>query len=117
MQDNSSFRAIIVGGGIAGLTASHALHKSGISHVVLERSCEAAPPVGASIAIYPHGARILHQIGCLEKAKASCRPCQHFITRNPDGRLISDSRFFDLVREKYVFTCLPTGLALTYVHF
>lgn len=117
MQDNSSFRAIIVGGGIAGLTASHALQKAGISHVVLERSCEAAPPVGASIAIYPQGARILHQIGCLEKAKASCRPCQHFITRNPDGRVISDSRFFDLVREKYVFTCLPAGLALIYVHF
>jgi len=55
----SNFRVIVVGGGVAGLTASHALQKANIDHVVLERHLEPAPPAGASIAIYPHGARIL----------------------------------------------------------
>ncbi|KAI9370397.1 hypothetical protein BJX61DRAFT_544639, partial [Aspergillus egyptiacus] len=93
------FRVIIVGGGIAGLTASHALQKAHIDHVVLERSSDIAPPVGASIAIYPHGARILHQIGCLEAAKRACRPCSRFVTRGPDGRVWSDIGFFGHVRE------------------
>ncbi|KGO77075.1 Monooxygenase, FAD-binding [Penicillium italicum] len=96
-----NFRVIVVGGGIAGLAASHALQKAGIDHVVLEQSRDAAPPVGASIAIYPHGARILHQIGCLEAAQAACRPCQRFITRGPDGRVLSDSGFFDNVKENH----------------
>lgn len=102
----SNFRVIIVGGGVAGLTASHALQKAGIDHVVLERSKEVAPPVGASIAIYPHGARILSQIGCLEAAKAACRPCERFITRGPDGKVWINSDFFGNVQAKYVMPSL-----------
>jgi 2-polyprenyl-6-methoxyphenol hydroxylase-like FAD-dependent oxidoreductase len=69
--------------------------------VVLESRQEIAPAEGASIAIYPHGARILHQIGCLEAAKAACVPCQRFVTRGNDGKVFSDSGFFDYIREKY----------------
>ncbi|KAF4236331.1 hypothetical protein CNMCM8980_003093 [Aspergillus fumigatiaffinis] len=97
----SNFRVIIVGGGVAGLTASHALQKAGIDHVVLERSKEVAPAVGASIAIYPHGARILSQIGCLEAAKAACRPCERFITRGPDGKVWINSDFFGNVQANH----------------
>ncbi|KAL9127723.1 MAG: hypothetical protein Q9217_003453 [Psora testacea] len=70
-----SFRVIVIGAGVAGLTASHCLQKAGIDHVVLERRSEIAPPEGASIAIYPHGARILKQIECLKAAKKACVPC------------------------------------------
>lgn len=98
----SNFRVIVVGGGVAGLTASHALQRAGIDHVVLERCEEVDPPVGGSIAIYPHGIRILHQIGCLAEAKAACTPCERFITRGPNGRVWSDSPFFENVKQKYV---------------
>ncbi|KKK22258.1 hypothetical protein P175DRAFT_0477239 [Aspergillus ochraceoroseus IBT 24754] len=97
----SNFRVIVVGGGVAGLTASHALQQAGIDHVVLERSSEVAPPVGASIAIYPHGARILSQMGCLDAARAACHPCDRFITRGPDGKVWSNSRFFRNVRDNH----------------
>ena len=100
-MDDRPFRVIVVGGGVAGLTAAHALHKAKIDYVVLERCSEPAPPTGASIAIYPHGARILNQIGCLQAAKEACSPMTRFINRMPDGKPIVDSKFFDYVLEKY----------------
>src|SRR5690554_1451092 len=96
----SNFRVVVVGGGVAGLTASHALQRAGIDHVVLERSEDVAPPVGASTAIYPHGVRILHQIGCLAEAKAACTPCDQLVTRGPDGKVWSSSPFFTNVKQK-----------------
>jgi FAD dependent oxidoreductase len=101
-QQSSPFRVVVVGGGVAGLTAAHALWKANIDHVVLERGTDPAPPTGASIAIYPHGARILKQIDCLQAAKDACTPMDSFINRMPDGSAIVDSRFFDFVKEKYV---------------
>lgn len=99
---SAPFRVIIVGGGVAGLTAAHALSKAHIDHIVLERGSDPAPPAGASIAIYPHGARILHQIGCLQAAKDSCVSMEGFVNRMPDGRAIVDSKFLEYIKEKYV---------------
>lgn len=96
----SPFRVIIVGAGVAGLTASHCLQKAGIDHVVLERRTEIAPPEGASIAIYPHGARMLHQIGCLEAVKNACAPCDRWWSRRPDGTVTMNNGFFEHVRNK-----------------
>lgn len=39
-QHSSLFRAIVVGGGVAGLTAAHALRKANMDHVVLERGSD-----------------------------------------------------------------------------
>ncbi len=105
-RPSTAFRVIVVGGGVAGLTAAHALHKAGINYVVLERNNEAAPATGASIAIHPHGARILQQIGCLQAAKDACSPMHRSVNRMPDGRAIIDSKFFSHVIEKYIFHLL-----------
>lgn len=100
---SEKFRAIIVGGGVAGLVASHTFSKAGIDHVVLERGSEAAPPTGASIAIYPHGARILQQLGILEQTKAIADPLEDGATnRWPDGSPVQWSDLWRFVREKYV---------------
>lgn len=99
----TTFRVIVIGAGVAGLTASHCLQKAGIEHVVLERRSEIAPPEGGSIAIYPHGARILHQIDCLEAAKRACVPCDQWWCRRPDGKPIMKSGFFNYVKQKYGF--------------
>ncbi|CZR66056.1 uncharacterized protein PAC_15957 [Phialocephala subalpina] len=63
-------RVIIVGGSIAGLTLAHSLHHSNVDFVVLEAGKEIAPQVGASIAIFPHGVRILDQLGLFEDIAA-----------------------------------------------
>lgn len=102
IRRSTPFRVIVVGGGVAGLTAAHALHKANIDYVVLERGTDPAPPTGASIAIYPHGARILKQIGCLKAAENACSPMSGFVNRMPDGKSIVDSKFFDYILEKYV---------------
>ena len=96
-QAGDPFRVIVVGAGIAGLTASHCLQKAGLAHIVLERRGEVDPAEGASFALYPHGARIFRQIGCLEAAEASCKPCLRFYSRGPEGRVQFDNGFFDHV--------------------
>ena len=103
MEDSAqkNFRAIVVGGGVTGLVASHTFSKAGIDHVVLERGSEAAPPAGASIAIYPHGARILQQLGLLEKTMKIADPLEDGATnRWPDGSPVQWADLWRFVREK-----------------
>lgn len=101
MPDSSAqFRVIVVGGGVAGLTASHCLQKAGIDHVVLERRDNVAPPEGASISMYPHGCRILHQIGCLEEVQKACSPDTKWWMQRPDGTTFMDFDYYNTWREK-----------------
>lgn len=94
------FRVVVIGGGVAGLTASHCLQKAGIDHIVLERRRDISPPEGASIAIYPHGARILYQLGILNAVRDVCSPCNRWYCRRPDGTTLSNNGFFGYVKEK-----------------
>ena len=59
----TSFKVIIVGGSVAGLTLAHAFDSAGIEHVVLEARDAIAPKGGASIVVQANGARILDQLG------------------------------------------------------
>ncbi|KAH8645851.1 putative FAD-dependent monooxygenase [Tricladium varicosporioides] len=87
------FRVIVVGGGVGGLTAAHALSKAGIDYVVLEKGF-IAPPIGASIGIYPHGSRILRQLGVLQAVADECLPLGKSINLLPNGTAIAKSDFF-----------------------
>ncbi|KAH6603968.1 fad binding domain-containing [Trichoderma cornu-damae] len=73
-QAERPFRIIVVGGGVAGLVASNALQKLGIDHVVLEKHSDIAPPLGAGISMWPHGLRILHQLGYLPAIQKAAVP-------------------------------------------
>ncbi|MFJ2173551.1 FAD-dependent monooxygenase [Streptomyces sp. NPDC087851] len=55
-------RAVVVGGGIGGLTAAIALHQRGWAVTVLERA-PALTPVGAAIGLMPNAQRALDVIG------------------------------------------------------
>lgn len=99
-ESKSAFRVIVVGAGVAGLAASQVLQKAGIDHVVLERGSTVAPPAGASIAIYPNGARILHQLGVLKEVQKHTVPPGRWLERLPDGTKIVDSSFFRYLEQK-----------------
>src|SRR5262249_38193241 len=55
-------RALVIGGGIGGLTAALALHVRGIEVLVFE-SVEEIRPLGVGINLLPHGARELIGLG------------------------------------------------------
>ncbi|XXG99506.1 hypothetical protein Hte_005845 [Hypoxylon texense] len=78
MEDYDSFRIIIAGGGIAGLTLANALDKAGIDFIVLEKY-EIAPQLGASICMLGHSARVLDQLGVW---KAMCATAFPLTTRH-----------------------------------
>ena len=89
------FRAIIIGGSVAGLTASHIFEAAGIDHVVCERGSEIGPPWGASIAIYPSGARLLKQLGILKVVEDASGVLNGNLTlRWPDGSMQHQSPLF-----------------------
>ncbi|KAK8037112.1 hypothetical protein PG991_001426, partial [Apiospora marii] len=96
-----SFRVIVVGGGVAGLAASHILSKAGIEHVVLERRATVAPQEGASIAIYPNGSRILYQVGALEAVQKHCVPPGKYWLRMPDSTIIGNNNVFRYLEENH----------------
>ena len=63
-------RALIVGGGIGGLTTALALARTGMSATVLERSAF-ADETGAGIQLGPNATRALAQLGVLDAIAAT----------------------------------------------
>lgn len=61
--------AIVVGGGIGGLSTAYALSRKGLRVRVLEQAREFGE-VGAGIQIAPNCTRILHEYGLLDEAKS-----------------------------------------------
>lgn len=62
----ATFHVLIVGGSVAGLTLANILERYGIEYTLIEKHAVIAPNLGASIAILPHGLRILDQLGCYD---------------------------------------------------
>lgn len=100
-QSERPFRVVVVGSGVAGMVASNCLQKLGIDHVVLERQTDVAPPLGAGISMWPHGLRILNQLGCLDAVKEAAVPVSRFMSRDPSGRLIHDNLLYTHVEQNH----------------
>ncbi|KAL2132247.1 hypothetical protein VTI74DRAFT_4042 [Chaetomium olivicolor] len=88
MSASGSFRVVIAGAGLAGLTLANALEQAGVDYVVLERRNEVAPQVGASIGIFPSAARILDQLGVWKGVNEGAETLRLFYTRDTKGNLI-----------------------------
>lgn len=102
MQAERPFRIVVVGAGVAGLVASNCLQRLGIDHIVLEKHAEVAPPMGNGISMWPHGLRVLHQLGYLPAIQRDAVPVNRFLSRGPDGRVMHDNLLYTLVEKKYV---------------
>ncbi|KAK2995568.1 hypothetical protein RJ640_000044 [Escallonia rubra] len=74
---NSHHEIVIVGGGICGLATALALHRKGITSVVLERS-ESLRASGAAIGIRPNGWRALDQLGVGSVLRQTALPIHGF---------------------------------------
>ncbi|KAL7627228.1 hypothetical protein AAE478_001417 [Parahypoxylon ruwenzoriense] len=99
MADFKSFKVIIAGGSIAGLTFANALESAGIDFIVLERR-EIAPQLGASIAMISSTGRVFEQLGVWQTMCAATFPLTHRFHASGRGSVFDNSPLFKLVMEK-----------------
>uniref|UniRef100_A0AAU2VF90 FAD-dependent monooxygenase n=1 Tax=Streptomyces sp. NBC_00003 TaxID=2903608 RepID=A0AAU2VF90_9ACTN len=85
---NEAPRAVVVGGGIGGLTAAVALIRRGWRVTVLERAAE-LKPVGAGIGLAPNAQRALDVIGLGDAIRALAAWQGEGGLRTPSGRWLS----------------------------
>ncbi|KAJ5377440.1 uncharacterized protein N7496_004849 [Penicillium cataractarum] len=96
----STFKVVIIGGSVAGLTLANILERYKIDYIVLEKHATIAPQLGASIATLPHGARILDQLGIFSRVEDVSMPVHETENLGPDGVALGLSEpFGDLLEE------------------
>jgi 2-polyprenyl-6-methoxyphenol hydroxylase-like FAD-dependent oxidoreductase len=83
-------RAVVIGGGIGGLTAAAALHRAGREVTVLERA-GSLEPVGAAISLAPNSLRALDVIGLGDEIRDLAAWQGDGGLRTPSGRWLSRS--------------------------
>lgn len=91
---------LIVGGSIAALTLANCLHVLNIGFTVLESHSELAPDVGASIVLFPSGARILQQLGIWDDMSVVAEPIVKSVTWM-HGKKVSDTNAVLLARARH----------------
>ncbi|MEU7410987.1 FAD-dependent monooxygenase [Streptomyces sp. NPDC042638] len=83
-------RAVVIGGGIGGLAAAAALHRTGWTVTVLERA-PSLDPVGAAISLAPNGLRALDVLGIGDEIRDLAAWQGDGGLRTPGGRWLSRS--------------------------
>lgn len=83
-------RALIIGGGIGGMSLAAALCKVGIEAHVYERAPE-INEVGAGIALWPNARACISQLGAAERAVQSCAPLHKVELMSSHGKVLSHS--------------------------
>ncbi|MGC0209500.1 FAD-dependent monooxygenase [Streptomyces levis] len=81
-------RAVVIGGGIGGLTAAAALHARGWRVTVLEKA-RSLEPVGAAISLAPNSLRALDVIGLGDEIRALAAWAGDGGLRTPGGRWLA----------------------------
>jgi FAD dependent monooxygenase len=98
---HSGFKAVIVGGSVAGLTLAHMFEQANIDYILLEARDSIDPQLGASIVIMPNAARILDQMGLYDTMKHEIMtPMAKSFVRRGDGRMMSWTEWPKLVEER-----------------
>lgn len=94
------FRAIIVGGGPVGLCLAHAFTLAGIDYVLLERRESPVEQSGFGLALWPHGVRILDQLGLLEEGREMSLTMKDKYNLWADGSEIGHSNLYEKIEQK-----------------
>ncbi|MGW2070518.1 FAD-dependent monooxygenase [Streptomyces sp. NPDC001953] len=81
-------RVVVIGGGVGGLTAAAALHRSGRQVTVLERA-GSLDPVGSGISLAPNALRALDVIGLGDELRDLAAWKGNGGLRTPSGRWVS----------------------------
>jgi 2-polyprenyl-6-methoxyphenol hydroxylase-like FAD-dependent oxidoreductase len=79
---------LIVGGGIAGLSAAAALRQKGFDPELVEREPKWSA-LGAGIAIQPNGTRVLQSLGVFAEIEEAGAPLHRFVFCTPQGETLA----------------------------
>lgn len=92
MQERArGIRALIIGGGIGGLTAATALRHNGIDVTVFERADDLRKiQVGGSIIVWCNAMAALQQVGLADRIRAAGAPLQKDLFRSWRGELLGE---------------------------
>lgn len=88
MVSRATKRALVIGGGIGGLSASLALRQAGFEVQVFEAVAELMP-VGAGITVWPNAVRALQMLGLSDALQAIGMPATYRIVYTWRGELLS----------------------------
>ncbi|KID61520.1 FAD-dependent monooxygenase aurC [Metarhizium brunneum] len=84
-MEKSSFKVIIVGCSITGMTLGHCLDRAGIDYVILEKHENIFAEPGVSLGLMPNGSRILEQLGIYSGVDEIYEPIHKIYQFLPDG--------------------------------
>jgi 2-polyprenyl-6-methoxyphenol hydroxylase-like FAD-dependent oxidoreductase len=89
---------LIVGGGIAGLTAAVALRQRGFNPELIERG-PTWQAVGAGIALQPNAMRLLHALGVGMTVERAGAPLRRFKYCTPQGEVLAEIDLVELWKD------------------
>lgn len=96
-----SLKVIVIGGGIGGTAAAHALLRAGCEVRIFEQ-VQAKTEVGAGIQISPNASRLLQRYGLTEALeKRAVRPVEIEVRRWQDGASLSREELGDAIERDY----------------
>ncbi|KAF9206088.1 hypothetical protein BGZ49_003016, partial [Haplosporangium sp. Z 27] len=95
----NTLKAIIVGGGIAGLSIALMMEFAGIEYEILERYTGDEPEVGAALILGPPVLRLLEQMGLLEQVENKSKPLSGTTVVDVEGRRLG--RLEGVEKERY----------------
>ncbi|KKP00391.1 hypothetical protein THAR02_07520 [Trichoderma harzianum] len=97
----TGFKVIVVGGGLVGLVAAHALSRAGLDFVVLESRPSIVLDAGSNLVINPMGLRVLGQLGLLPAFDAVSSPLAQIERRDHNGKDLGTSQAFVHINENH----------------
>ncbi|PWY92291.1 FAD/NAD(P)-binding domain-containing protein [Aspergillus heteromorphus CBS 117.55] len=112
-----SFKVLIAGGSLVGLTLALVLEQAGIDYELFEKG-DLAPQLGASIGLHPHSLRILDQLGVWPDIEKTIIPLHYRYHFDENGRCMEESRVLQDIHQilTYPIIFMERCEALRIVH-
>lgn len=95
----STFKVVIAGGSLVGLSLALVFERMGVEYVLLEKG-ELAPQLGASIGLHPQSLKILDQLGVWEDIKKQVVPLSYREHMDGNAYVFEASWVTKLIAEK-----------------
>lgn len=96
----ASFRVIIIGAGPCGIYMAAALHAASIDFIVLERGQFDFTERGNHFILWPHTARLLHQLGLYEELRTRSYDLSSKVDIMRDGTVMDSNEIWADLREQ-----------------